>query len=294
MPEATTRLAALRSGQVDWIEVPPPDAIPSLRAAGFQVSLWPYPHTYPYFYNCEANSPFHDVRVRQALNYGIDRDGLCQLINGTARPAIGFYPPEDPIFGKPKNHYGYDPDRAKGLLQQAGYGAAKRLKAKIMISTSGSGQMVPIPMNEFLQQNLANIGVDLTFDVVEWGTMLVAFRAAPDAPQSHGDDAVNISLGYTDPGTMARFFETKSFSPGATNWGHYSNPKVDAALEKAQATFDKEEQISLLRSAHETIVDDAAWLFICHDLNPRAMSKQVKGFEPAQSWYQDFTQITMG
>jgi ABC-type transport system substrate-binding protein len=154
--------------------------------------------------------------------------------------------------------------------------------------------MVPIPMNEFLQQNLANIGVDLTFDVVEWGTMLVAFRAAPDAPQSHGDDAVNISLGYTDPGTMARFFETKSFSPGATNWGHYSNPKVDAALEKAQATFDKEEQISLLRSAHETIVDDAAWLFICHDLNPRAMSKQVKGFEPAQSWYQDFTQITMG
>jgi hypothetical protein len=41
MPEATTRVAALRSGQVDWIEIPPPDAIPSLRAAGFQISLWP-------------------------------------------------------------------------------------------------------------------------------------------------------------------------------------------------------------------------------------------------------------
>src|SRR6266567_4433746 len=48
MPEATTRLAALRTGQVDWIEVPPPDAIPSLKAAGFQISLWPYPHVWPY------------------------------------------------------------------------------------------------------------------------------------------------------------------------------------------------------------------------------------------------------
>ena len=47
MAEPTTRLAALRSGQVDWIEVPPPDAIPSLRAAGFDISLWPYPHCYP-------------------------------------------------------------------------------------------------------------------------------------------------------------------------------------------------------------------------------------------------------
>ena len=51
MPEATTRLAALRAGQVDWIEVPPPDAIPSLKEAGFQISLWPYPHVWPYILN---------------------------------------------------------------------------------------------------------------------------------------------------------------------------------------------------------------------------------------------------
>ena len=44
MPEANTRLAALRSGQVDWIEVPPPDAVQSLRAAGFQVTTGSYPH----------------------------------------------------------------------------------------------------------------------------------------------------------------------------------------------------------------------------------------------------------
>ena len=65
MPEPTTRLAALRSGQVDWIEVPPPDAIPSLKAAGFQISLHPYPHTWPWVLNVAPGSPFADKRVRQ-------------------------------------------------------------------------------------------------------------------------------------------------------------------------------------------------------------------------------------
>ena len=114
MPEATTRVAALRSGQVDWIEVPPPDSIPSLKQAGLQISLWPYPHTYPYALNCMDSSPFKDVRVRQALNYAIDREGMCKMLNGTAIPATGLYPPEgDPIFGKPKNHYTYDPERRR-------------------------------------------------------------------------------------------------------------------------------------------------------------------------------------
>jgi ABC-type transport system substrate-binding protein len=82
MAEATTRIAALRSGQVDWIEVPAPDSIPSLKAAGYTVTLWPYPHTYPYCLNTEDDSPFKDVRVRRAMNYAIDREGLCSLLNG--------------------------------------------------------------------------------------------------------------------------------------------------------------------------------------------------------------------
>ena len=114
MAEAVTRVAALRSGQVDWIEVPPPDTIPSLKAAGFQISLWPYPHTYPYVLNCAPGDVFSDVRVRQALNFAIDRDGLCAMLNNTAKPAYGFYPPESPLFGQPKLRYGHDPDRARG------------------------------------------------------------------------------------------------------------------------------------------------------------------------------------
>jgi ABC-type transport system substrate-binding protein len=293
MAEATTRLAALRSGQVDWIEVPPPDAIPSLREAGFQISLWPYPHTYPYVLNCAPGSIFSDVRVRQAINFAIDRDGLCTMLNGTAKPAYGFYPPDSPFFGTPKLRYGYDPKRAADLLKQAGYGPDKPAKAKIMISTSGSGQMVPIPINEFLQQNFAAVGFDIDFDVVEWGTMLVARRSAPSQATSHGDDGINNSLGYTDPSTMYRLFATQSFPPASTNWGHFSNATFDELATKAQNIFDVAEQTKLLAQAHAILVDEAAWLYICHDLNPRAMSKKVKNFRPAQSWSQDFTHIEL-
>jgi ABC-type transport system substrate-binding protein len=293
MAEPTTRLAALRSGQVDWIEVPPPDAIPSLRAAGFDISLWPYPHTYPYVLNTTQASAFHDVRVRQAANYAIDRDGLCKLINGTGRPAIGLYPPENPVFGQPVNRYSYDPARARQLLQAAGYGPDKPCRAKIMISTSGSGQMVPIPMNEFLQQNFKDVGIEVSFDVVEWGSMLMAIRNLPTAAASHGADGINCSLSFTDPSTMFHYYATESYSPASFNWGHWSDPDADTYLKSAQEIFDTTEQTRLLAKAHAIVVDAAPWLFICHDLNPRALSSKVKDFHPAQSWFQDFTQVTM-
>jgi peptide/nickel transport system substrate-binding protein len=59
----------------------------------------------------------------------------------------------------------------------------------------------------------------------------------------------------------------------------------------AQQSFDSEQQIELLAQAHA--VDEAAWTFIVHDLNPRAMPAKVNGFQPAQSWYQDFTKVTV-
>ena len=64
-------------------------------------------------------------------------------------------------------------------------------------------------------------------------------------------------------------------------------------MHKAQATFSAEEQMALLQKAPAIVVDEAPWLYIVHDLNPRAMSKKVTGFKPAQSWSQDFTHITM-
>jgi peptide/nickel transport system substrate-binding protein len=294
MPESTTRLAALRSGQVDWIEVPPPDAVPSLKSAGFEVVTNSYPHVWPWVLNlAKDDSPFRDVRVRQAANYCVDREGLVKLLNGLAEPSVGFFSPKNPLFGKPKNAYKLDVARAKQLLTEAGYGAGKPVKAKIMISTSGSGQMQPLPMNEFIQQSMKQCGFDITFEVVEWGAMLVAYRNPPTSPQAKGSDAINISLVASDVSQMSRWFHPANFAPNGSNWGHWKNPVAEAAWNKIDHAVDAKEMDAQIRIVHEQLVDDAPWLWIVHDLNPRAMSKKVKGFVSAQSWFQDFTKIDM-
>jgi len=77
MPEPTTRLAALRSGQVDWIEVPPPDAITPLKAQGFQMVTGPYPHNWGHTLRLDK-APWDNKLLRKAANYAIDRVGICR------------------------------------------------------------------------------------------------------------------------------------------------------------------------------------------------------------------------
>jgi peptide/nickel transport system substrate-binding protein len=295
MPEATTRLAALRSGQVDWIEAPPPDAVPNLQGAGFEIVTGSYPHVWPWTLNlAKADAPWSDVRVRRAINYCVNRDGLVTLLNGLAEPAVGIFKRADPYFGNPKQQYTYDPGKAKALLQEAGYGPDKPVRAKVMISTSGSGQMQPLPMNEFLQQNLKECGFDISFEVVEWGTMLVALRNAPTSQQALGSDAMNISLPpSTDVSQMALYFVSSNAAPKGRNWSNWKNEQFDSLISRIEVSNDQQQILADAQKAHELIVDDAPWLFIVHDRNARSMTKKVKGFTSAQSWFQDFTTVYM-
>ena len=294
IPEANSRLAALRSGQVDWIEVPPPEGIPALKAAGFEIVTGSYPHVWPWFYNIGAkDSPFKDVRVRQALNYCVDRDAMVAFLNGTAEPAYGWLKTKDPAFGKPVNRYKFDPAKGKALLAEAGFTAQKPLSFKVMISTSGSGQMLPMPMNELMQQNLKEAcGVDVEFDVVEWGVLLNSARQTPDSPSLHGSLALNISSPSSDVGIMARYFSSANFSPNGFNFEQWKDDKFDAALATLAASSDPKVIAEELAKAHERLVDNPPWLYIVHDLNPRAMTKNVKGFVSPQSWFADLTMVT--
>jgi len=295
VPEANSRLAALRSGQVDWIEVPPPDGIASLKSAGYTITTGSYPHDWPWFYNIGAtNSPFKDVKVRQALNYCIDREGLVSLLNGTAEPSSGWLKASDPNFGSPVNHYKFDPAKGKALLAEAGYTPAKPLAFKAMISNSGSGQMLPLPMNEFLQENLKDsCGVNVEFDVVEWQVLLTAARATPDSPSLQGAMALNVSSPSSDVGVMARYFSSANWSPNGFNFEQWKDDEFDEALKTiAEATDPKVISVAY-RKANERLVDNPPWLYIVHDLNPRAMSPKVKGFVSPQSWFVDLSLVSL-
>jgi peptide/nickel transport system substrate-binding protein len=291
MPEATTRLAALRSGQVDWIEVPPPDAIRGLRQAGLQIFQRPYPHNWTHTLNM-TRPPWDNKLVRQAANYAIDREGICKsLLNDTCIAAIGEVYPGHPWFGNPKQRYEYNPAKARELLKQAGYdGKSKRVKTSVLISTSGSGQMLPLPMNEFVQENLREVGIDIELVTIEWNAMIQRIRPGFQHPDMASLGAYNVSYNFQEPqSAFVRFFHSTSVPPVGANRMPYINPEVDRLIEAAEAEFDLDKQNQILAQVHEILVEDAPWIFIVHDLNPRAMSPKVQGFVQPQSWFVDLT-----
>jgi peptide/nickel transport system substrate-binding protein len=296
MPEAATRTAALLAGQVDWIEVPAPDALPRLRQGNMVIVTNKYPHNWAYQPSMVEGSPWTDIRVRKAANLAIDRAGIKKLVGDMMIEAKGHVYPGHPWFGAPTFDIKYDPEAAKKLLAEAGYGPNKKPKIKIAISTSGSGQMLPLPMNEYVQENLNAVGFDCSFEVMEWNA-LVSFAFQPvtgDASKKAGTNGINISRAFPDPYSgFTRLMHGDFVPPKGANWGFLKDPKLDAMIDKVHTTYDKAEQTKALADVHTYVVDQAYWIWIAHDLNPRAMSTKVKGFVQAQSWFQDFTPITM-
>ena len=294
VPDASARVAALRSGQVDWIEAPPPDALDSIKAAGFAITSNVYPHVWPWHFSRLEGSPWNDIRVRKAANLAIDREGMKQLLGGMMVSAKGMVPPNSPWFGKPAFEVKYDLAAAKALMAQAGYSKDKPLKIKSIISPSGSGQMQPQLMNEFIQQNLAEIGIQVEFDVRDWNALLANWRAGAKDPGTKGASTTNSSYFSQDPFTaLIRHVDSGLMPPKGTNWGYYSDPEMDKIFDGVRTEFDTRAQLALIQKAHEKYVNDALFLFVAHDVAPRAMSKKVKGFAQPQNWFLDFSSISM-
>jgi len=294
MPEANARTAALLGGQVDWIEAPAPDAMAQITQRGFKIYSNAQPHVWPWQLSFVEGSPWLDKRVRQAANLCVDRDGLKQLLGGMMAEPKGTVPPGHPWWGNPKFDIKYDVKAAQALMTQAGFSAAKPVKVKVQISASGSGQMQPLPMNEFVQQSLKQCFFDVQFDVIEWNTLFTNWRKGAKDASANGSNAVNISFGAMDPFfAMVRFASTKTYPPVSNNWGYYGNAEIDKLVADARTSFDDKARDAALAKLHARIVEDAAFVWIAHDVGPRAMSAKVKNVVQPKSWFIDIATMTM-
>jgi peptide/nickel transport system substrate-binding protein len=294
IPDALTRANALLNGQVDLIETPPPDVLPQLASSGFRVVQNVTPHVWPYHFSTQPGSPWTDIRVRKAANLAVDRAAIVKLLGGQAVAARGQLDATSPWFGKPAFQIKYDLPAAKALMAQAGFSKAHPMKAKIIIAQGGTGQMLSLPMNEFVQQSLGEIGIQVEFEVVELETLYLHWRSGANAEMNAGKGITAINLGYVtaDPFyALTRFAYSRYVAPNGVNWGGYSNKKVDDAIDQVKSTFDTKVQDRLLSFVHEQMVDDALMLWVVHDTNPHALSPRVKQFVQAQHWFQDLTTI---
>ena len=294
MPEANARTAALLGGQVDWIEAPAPDAVPQIQNRGFTIYFNPQPHVWPWQFSFAEGSPWLDKKVRYAANLCVDRAGLLKLLGGMMGVPKGTVPPGHPWYGNPKFDIKYDPAAAQALMKEAGFSAQKPVKVKVQISAAGSGQMQPLPMNEFVQQSLKQCYFDVAFDVIEWNTLFNNWRKGAKDPSANGAHATNVSFAAMDPFfAMVRFSSTKAFPPVSNNWGYYGNAEIDKIIAEARNSFDAKARDAALAKLHTRIVDDAAFLWIAHDVGPRAMSPKVKGVVQPKSWFIDIATMSM-
>jgi ABC-type transport system substrate-binding protein len=294
MPEANARTAALLSGQVDWIEAPSPDAMGSIQARGNKIYFNQQPHVWPWQLSFAEGSPWLDKRVRHAANLCVDRLGLMKLLGGMMAVPKGTVPPGHPWWGNPKFDIRYDVPAAQKLMTEAGHSAAKPLKVKVQISASGSGQMQPLPMNEFVQQSLKQCYFDVQFDVIEWNTLFTNWRKGAKDPSANGSNATNVSFAAMDPFfAMVRFTSTKTFPPVSNNWGYYGNPEIDKLIADARTSFDGPARDAALAKLHARIVEEAPFVWIAHDVGPRAMSPKVKGVVQPRSWFIDIAPMSI-
>jgi len=296
MPEANARTAALLAGQVDWIEAPAPDAVAEIKQRGFVIHANEEPHVWPWQFSRIEGSPWNDIRVRKAANLCVDREGLKDgLLAGLMVPATGTYEVGHPWRGKPTFEIKYDKPAAQKLMQEAGFGPNKKLSVKIQTSTSGSGQMLPLPMNEYLQQALAECYFDVQLDVIEWNTLFSQnWRKGASDPSARGSNAINVTYSAMDPFfALVRFLQSSMAPPVSNNWGFINNPKFDELVTRARQTFDPAERDKALAELHAASVDDAAFLYVAHDVAPRAMSSKIKNFVQPKSWFVDFSPVTM-
>lgn len=294
LPEASARTAALLSGQVDWIEAPAPDALEVIKARGYKIYSNLQPHLWPWQFSLLPQSPFHDRRVRQAANLCVNRDELKTLLSGLMEPATGVVEPGDPWRGSPSFQIRYDVAAAQKLMADAGYSAAHPAKIKVQTSASGSGQMQPLPMNEYIQENLKQCFFDVQFDVVEWNTLFSSWRLGAKDPAAHGADATNVSAATMDPFfAMVRFVSSKALPPVSNNWGYYSNAKTDQLIAQARNAFDEQARNAALGALHADIVDEAPFLFVAHDVGPRALSPRIGNVVQPRSWFIDIATMTL-
>ena len=294
MPEANARTAALLSGQVDWIENPAPDAVPLIKDKGFVIYANAQPHVWPWQFSFVEGSPWADKRLRQAANLCVNRAELKELLGGLMEVPKGTVPPGHPWWGNPKFDIKYDLEAARKLMKDAGFGPNKMVKVKTITSASGSGQMQPIPMNEYLQQALKECYFDVELDVIEWNALFTNWRQGAKDPGSRGAHATNVTFAAMDPFfAMVRFTSTKTFPPVSNNWGYFGNDEFDKLIADARTSFADADRDAGLAKLHARIVEEAPFLWVAHDVGPRAMSAKVKNVVQPKSWFIDLAPVTI-
>ncbi len=227
-------------------------------------------------------APFNDKRVRQALNYAVDKKAIDRaLFAGLAVPMTSPLPAAQWGFDASLKGYPYDPAKARSLLHEAG--VQPGLKVELLTYNSPRGYN-PAGANlaVAIQGYLKKVGIDAEVRQEEIGGYLATVRAGTYKGMSmegwSGDNG--------DPDNfLAVLWGAKNIP--INNWAHYQNPDVEKLLAQALVVSDQAKRAQLYGQVQRIVLDDAPWIFINSTLQIRAARKNVEGFQlnPTQMFF---------
>jgi peptide/nickel transport system substrate-binding protein len=285
--EAQARLAAIKTGEIDMTIDVPPDSLDALRkdpdvvvAEANSSAVW--------YVALNTRHPIlKDRRVRQALNYAVNKEAMIRdILKGTAIVATSPMSPAYGSFHEPQvTRYPYDPEKAKALLKDAGY--PNGFELTFLVPESGSGMQSPVEMGTVIQANLAAVGVKAKIQTMEWGAYLKKYLEGPDMAEM----SWNPSIG--DPDHMMYMLLSSDRFPPAFNAGFFQHGKLDDLLRKGRTTIDDKERIPLYREAQKIVAEEAPWIFVDHGKQVIIHRKRVQGFKLHPNFDLVLTQVTL-
>jgi oligopeptide transport system substrate-binding protein len=213
--------------------------------------------------------PFDDARVRQAFNYALDQERLiAALYRGAALPAYGLLPPGMPGYQPRAARYPYDPERARQLLAEAGYGDGLPI---LTYSASGYG----------------DVGGFVTAVITMWQENLgVTIEPVLHDPYLYWDELYAGNVGhffnfgwcadYPDP---ENFLDTLFHGQSRQNLGGFADAAYDAGLERARIEPETAVRLALYAELETELIEAAPAVFVSHSLSAALVKPHLRGYE---------------
>jgi len=288
IPEDATRIAELISGNSHIISNVPPFLVSQVKAnRGLNIQSIPSGRIMYCYLNTVAEGPLKDKRVRQALNYAIDKTSIVnQVLKGYGHVMGGVLVPYQFGYDETLRPYPYDPDRAKKLLAEAGY--AKGLK--LNVNTSSGRYLLDKEVSQAIAGMLNRIGIETDFRVQEWGNYVRILT---------GKELKDIGfIGWKNSifdaeGTFPPLISKDMEACKKDQFSYYINGEVVGMLDLARRLHDSERRKEIYRKVQRIIYDEAPFIFLYQQVDNYGVSSKVRGFEAKSDEFIDLNKVTV-
>ncbi len=284
IPDQATLFLELRSQGVDYTSLTPLQFKRQTESKFFKENFQKFQHPsfgYTYLgYNLK-DSRFKDLRVRQAINYAVDKEEIIRgILLGLGRTATGPFIPESWAYNEKVIPVEYNPGKARELLNEAGWidsdkdGILEKDGVEFsftLITNQGNEQRKMAA--EIIQRRLKEVGIDMKIKIIEWSSFVSEFI------DKRHFDAVLLGWGLSMDPDMYDIWHSSKTKEGQFNFVGYSNKEVDKLLLEGRRTFDQKKRQEIYYKIHEILYEEQPYLFLYVADSLPIVHSRFKGIE---------------